>query len=146
MAPNHYQQEWALLLPRRRYTTHHMHQAANRKRRAVLKKTPAEKAQLQVRCNARKVAYRSALEKARRVVMEHAKQLCGEFGHHNTDYYYKEIMQLARKTKTKRAKVNMWNAFTRLQAQALNEGKYAYCTMTLILTSMAKATTPRTPR
>jgi len=89
-----------------------------------LKKTPAEKVRLQSKHNAKKAAYHSALGKAWSVLMEHAEQLHGEFRHHSTDYYYEEMIQLARKTKVKRAKINMWNAFTRLQAHAVNEGMF----------------------
>jgi hypothetical protein len=99
-----------------------MRLAINRKRRAVLKKTPAEKARLSKKRHSEKTAYHAALDTARNVVMEHAEQLRDTFGRHSVDYYYEEIMQLSRKNKTKREKINLWNVFTRVEAQRVNKG------------------------
>src|SRR5882762_1922793 len=110
---NNYQAESALLLPCKQFTTSHMCHSVNHVRHKVIKRTMAEKAQLWEKHQEEKTKYHEALEDARNVVIECAECLREQFGHHSSDYYYKELMQHSRKIKAKRDKISLWNAFTR---------------------------------
>ena len=121
---NQYRAEHALLLPRKQFTTSHMCQSINRVHCKVIKKTIVEKIRLQEKHEGARHAYRRALEGAQSVVMEQAELLRDQFGQHSIDYYYEVLMQCSRKTKGKRTKINLWNAFTRLEAQNANMCMY----------------------
>jgi hypothetical protein len=122
--PYHYRDERALLLPRKQFTTSHMRRTVNRVHRKVVKKTTAERARLQEKQAAERSTYHEALEEAWTAVMEQAERLRDRFGCHSVDYYYEELIQHSRKAKSKRSKINLWNAFTRLEAQQVNTGMY----------------------
>lgn len=72
-----------------------------RTKRTTLRKTPAEKAEAAAKRHDHRVSYHDALSKARDIVMEQATQLREQFGGHTVEWYFEEIMQQARKAKSK---------------------------------------------
>ena len=95
----------------------------HRAKRTPLRKTPAEKAEAAAKRRDHKVSYNEALSKARGIVMEQATLLREEFGGHTVEWYFEEIMQRARMTKSKR-ETSRWNAFLRNEVKCMNDGKY----------------------
>ncbi|KAG1852589.1 hypothetical protein C8R48DRAFT_584135, partial [Suillus tomentosus] len=84
-------------------------------------RTPAEKAVLKqnrVECN---TGYREALENINQLIMDQATELRAKFGGHNIEYYYREILQYARRTK-KKCSLSWWNAFMRQEMKLINDG------------------------
>ena len=72
--------------------------------------TAAEKAMKQQECNAHCLQYRKALARVQRVVWEQAVALATEFPNHNTQYYYRVIMQSSQRRGRQRS-ISLWNVF-----------------------------------
>jgi hypothetical protein len=53
--------------------------------------------------------------------MEQATLLREEFGGHTAEWYFEEIMQRARMSKSKRS-ASRWNAFLRSEVKSINDG------------------------
>jgi hypothetical protein len=86
-----------------------------------LQKTPAEKAEAAAKRSNYRQSYNDALSKARGIVMEQATLLREEFGGHTAEWYFEEIMQRARMSKSKRS-TSRWNAFLQNEVKSINDG------------------------
>ena len=74
------------------------------------KLTPIQKSQLQANRKQRKKDFNEALSGAHASVWEEAKKLHELFGIHSAQYYFEQILQQGRLSKSKR-KINRWNVF-----------------------------------
>ncbi|KAH9951710.1 hypothetical protein B0H21DRAFT_684804 [Amylocystis lapponica] len=92
-------------------------------KRQVIQKTPAEKAFSKEKRRARKSALADALANAQETLWESARSMRETFGQHNTEYYYRLIMQCPQASLQRRA-VNRWNAYQRMELKKLNDGMY----------------------
>lgn len=98
----------------------------HRTKRAVLPKTPLEKASLAAKRLNHRRAYNDALARAREVLTDQATILRNEFGGHSIQYYLQEICQMSRIVKSGRRNESSWNAFLRSEVKKVNDGTYLW--------------------
>ena len=91
-----------------------------RRRKKAIKLTQDERRAKQAIRDANKIALTSALEEARKSVMELAANLAQRFPGHDGQFYYKLIMQLPAK-KSKRV-ISQWCAYLSIRMEQHNEG------------------------
>jgi hypothetical protein len=71
----------------------------------------------------RRERYAAALSAALNVVWKEAEALCEEFGNHDVNYYFEEIIQRGHIAQSKRAP-SRWNAFLKMELDSMNSSKY----------------------
>ncbi|KAL7283899.1 hypothetical protein ACG7TL_001171 [Trametes sanguinea] len=91
-----------------------------RRRRERIRRSRAEKRELQQRRDEKKEKLTNALVEARAVMWELAVKMHEDFPGHSARYYYDAIMQRARMRQTPR-KISPWNAFVSQELQKYNE-------------------------
>ena len=88
-------------------------------------RTPQEKAIIKERRQARVKDLNEALDEARQVIKDEARKLRERFGGHSEQYFYEQLLQTSRFSKSQR-KVSKWNAYYRSQVKLANEGKFLF--------------------
>ncbi|CDO75655.1 hypothetical protein BN946_scf184941.g8 [Trametes cinnabarina] len=91
-----------------------------RKRHKYIRRSRAEKRELQQRRDAKKEKLMNALMEARAAMWEFAVQMHKEFPGHSAKYYYYAIMQRSRLHENPR-KISPWNAFVSQEIKKHNE-------------------------
>jgi hypothetical protein len=95
----------------------------SRRKRAYLKKTPLEKANVAAKRLERKVSYGAALQEARGVLIQQATLLREKFDTHSMEWYFEDILQRSHLGKGHR-KINRWNIYLRAEVKRINDGDY----------------------
>jgi hypothetical protein len=111
-----------LLSEVRKYSTEKTRYAWRRKRqRKTIKLSAADKALAAAKRKTERSKYHGALANARKVIMDEAVKLHDTFGSHTVDYYYEQLLQGHRLSRSKR-EVNRWNIWVRKEVQRINDG------------------------
>ncbi|KAL7280958.1 hypothetical protein ACG7TL_005907 [Trametes sanguinea] len=92
---------------------------ARRARR--IKLSTAEKRALREKRAAQKSKLHAALQRAREAMWQMAVEMKEEFGAHDTDYYYRLIMQTSKHASSQSRKISLWNAFVSKEMKKFND-------------------------
>jgi len=89
------------------------------------KPTKADLAEAKKKRKAHCDAYAIALAAAQKVLWDQAEALRAEFGTHDINYYYEDIIQRAQKKVTERA-TSRWNAYLKQRLELKNKGIFLF--------------------